>query len=145
MDKHKQIGADRLAYAVAKLIQSNCLDSRSEAGDALLDYLEIGHPGAPHDVPTWMARYEALQPPPETHVSLPVGAQRKHRSFGPCTIVDPRPGSELVTVKWPETDYPSDVRKEELEMMDNQAPPQKITNPAEPFMGSFRRTTGANS
>jgi hypothetical protein len=61
MDKHKQIGADRLAYAVAKLIQSSRLDSRSEAGDALLDYLEIGQPGAPHDVPTWMARYEALQ------------------------------------------------------------------------------------
>jgi len=52
-----------------------------------------------------------------TYVSPPllVGAQRKHRLFGPCTIVDPRPGSELVTVKWPETDYPSDVRKDDLE------------------------------
>jgi hypothetical protein len=59
MDRHKQIGADRLAYAVAKLIKYNRLDSRSEAGDALLDYLEIGQPGAPKDVPTWMDRYEA--------------------------------------------------------------------------------------
>jgi hypothetical protein len=61
MDKCKQIGADRMAYAVARLIQMGRLDSRSEAGDALLDYLDIGHPGGPHDVPTWMRDYEASQ------------------------------------------------------------------------------------
>ena len=64
--------------------------------------------------------------------SLIVGAQRKHRLYGLCTIVDPRPGSDLVTVRWPRTDYPSDVRKDELGEMDDQAPPQKITNPAVP-------------
>ena len=58
MDKCKQIGADRMAYAVARLIQMGRLDSRSEAGDALLDYLGIGQPGEPQDVPTWMARYD---------------------------------------------------------------------------------------
>jgi hypothetical protein len=44
MNDIKQIGADRLAYAVANLIQKGYLDSRSEAADALLDYLEIGTP-----------------------------------------------------------------------------------------------------
>jgi hypothetical protein len=60
MDWNK-IGADRLAYAVARLIQRRVLDSRSEAGDALLDYLGIGQPGEPQDVPTWMEGYEASQ------------------------------------------------------------------------------------
>jgi len=54
-----RIGADRLAYAVARLIQLRRLDSRSEAGDALLDYLEIGQPGGPKDVLMWMDAYEA--------------------------------------------------------------------------------------
>lgn len=54
----RTIGADRLAYAVAQLIQGGHLDSRSAAGDALLDYLEIGTPGKPKDVPTWMDAYE---------------------------------------------------------------------------------------
>ena len=61
MNQCNQIGADRLAYAVAQLIQRGVLDSRSEAGDALLDYLEVGTPGEPQDVPTWMYRYEASQ------------------------------------------------------------------------------------
>ncbi len=61
MNKYKQIGADRMAYAVARLIQMGRLDSRSEAGDALLRYLNIGHPGEPRDVPTWMDCYEASQ------------------------------------------------------------------------------------
>lgn len=60
-DKCKQIVADRLAYTVAKLIQAGHLDSRSAAADALLDYLGIGQPGEPQDVPTWMDRYEASQ------------------------------------------------------------------------------------
>jgi len=55
----KQIGADRLAYAVAKLILFGDIDSRSEAGDALLDYLEIGVPGKPTTVPDWMDSYES--------------------------------------------------------------------------------------
>jgi hypothetical protein len=50
-----------MAYAVARLILMGRLDSRSEAGDALLDYLGIGQPGEPQDVPTWMDRYEASQ------------------------------------------------------------------------------------
>jgi hypothetical protein len=44
---------------VAKLIQRGHLDSRSEAGDALLDYLEIGVPGKPTTVPDWMDSYES--------------------------------------------------------------------------------------
>jgi hypothetical protein len=60
--------------------------------------------------------YAARCKKPVTYTSgLVVGAQRKHRLYGPCTIVDPRPGSEVATVKWPETDYPSDVRKDDLE------------------------------
>lgn len=59
MSDIKKIGADRLAYAVAKLIQRGHLDSRSEAGDALLDYLEIGMPGNPTTVPDWMDSYES--------------------------------------------------------------------------------------
>lgn len=50
-------GADRLAYAVAKLTCRNALDQRSEAADALLDYLGIGGHGGPADVPTWMKQY----------------------------------------------------------------------------------------
>lgn len=52
-----KIGADRLAYAVAQLIQQRVIDTRSEAGDALLDYLDIGGPDGPKDVPSWMYQY----------------------------------------------------------------------------------------
>ncbi len=61
MDRIKEIGADRLAYAVAKLVQSRTIDARSEAADALLDYLDVGSPGGPQSVPEWMERHKALQ------------------------------------------------------------------------------------
>ena len=58
MHSTDKIGADRLAYEVAKLILAGHLDSRSGAGDALLDYLEIGTPGKASSVPTWMKSFE---------------------------------------------------------------------------------------
>ena len=61
MDRIKEIGADRLAYAVAKLVQSRTIDARSEAADALLDYLDVGSSGGPQSVPEWMERHKALQ------------------------------------------------------------------------------------
>lgn len=57
----QKIGADRLAYAVARLVQLGRLDARSQASDALLDYLRIGS-GGPSDVPTWMEQYEKENP-----------------------------------------------------------------------------------
>lgn len=57
----QKIGADRLAYAVARLVQLGYLDSRSQASDALLDYLRIGS-GGPSDVPTWMEQHEKENP-----------------------------------------------------------------------------------
>ncbi len=59
VDRVVRRGADRLAYAVARLVQSGRLDARSEAGDALLDYLQVGSIDGPQDVPTWMMEYEA--------------------------------------------------------------------------------------
>lgn len=53
--------ADRLAYECARIIQAGHLDSRSGIGDALLDYLEIGAPGGPSDVPAWIRKYESKQ------------------------------------------------------------------------------------
>ena len=61
MDKIKQIGADRLAYEVCRLVQNRVIGTRSAAGDALLDYLEIGHVGGPRDVPSWMDKFENSQ------------------------------------------------------------------------------------
>jgi hypothetical protein len=58
MDTVKEIGADRLAYECAKLIEAGHLDTRSGMADALLDYLDIGHPGGAKDVPTWMESYK---------------------------------------------------------------------------------------
>jgi len=51
-------GADRLAYECAKAIERGAIGSRSAIGDALLDYLQIGHPDGPPDVPTWIEDYE---------------------------------------------------------------------------------------
>ena len=51
-----QLGADRLAYEVAVLIEKKILDPRSRVGDALLDYLRIGC-GGPPSVPEWMEEY----------------------------------------------------------------------------------------
>lgn len=51
-------GADRLAAAVARLIKIGHLDARSEAGDALLDYMKIGGLDGPKDVAEWIAKYE---------------------------------------------------------------------------------------
>ncbi len=56
-----QIGADRLAAAVARLVSSRSVDARSEAADALLDYLDVGGVGGPSDVPAWLAQYEKRQ------------------------------------------------------------------------------------
>lgn len=50
-------GADRLAYCCAVAVARGDLDSRSEIGDTLLDYLDI--PNSDHkDVPSWMRSYE---------------------------------------------------------------------------------------
>lgn len=57
-DFHR-VGADRLAYAVARLIQTRVLDARSEAADALLDYLDVGGIDGPKNVLEWMEQYEA--------------------------------------------------------------------------------------
>lgn len=53
------LGADRLAAAVARLVSTRTIDARSEAADALLDYLDIGGVCGPADVPTWLRQYEA--------------------------------------------------------------------------------------
>lgn len=53
--------AKRLAYAVALLIEGRIIGSRSAAADALLDYLGVGGPGGPRDVPTWITEYEAAK------------------------------------------------------------------------------------
>ena len=52
-----KIGADRLAYECAHMVCSGELDSRSTVADALIDYMGIGMPGEPQDVPTWMNEY----------------------------------------------------------------------------------------
>ena len=52
--------ADRLAYACAKAIMRGDLRTRSAIDDALLDYLEVGGPDGPNDVPTWVANYERV-------------------------------------------------------------------------------------
>jgi hypothetical protein len=57
-DNIEKRGADRLAYECAKTITNGKLDSRSGIADALLDYLSIGTPNCPTDVPTWMKSYE---------------------------------------------------------------------------------------
>jgi hypothetical protein len=46
-----QIGADRLADAVCRLVDNGTLDARSRAGDALLDYASPG--GQPDDAEVW--------------------------------------------------------------------------------------------
>lgn len=51
--------ADKLAHAVAKLVERRVIDARSEAADALLDYLEIGGLDGPKSVPEWINQYEA--------------------------------------------------------------------------------------
>lgn len=56
----RERAADRLAVAVARLIEIRALDARSEAGDALLDFLEVGGLGGPKDVPTAIAAIKAL-------------------------------------------------------------------------------------
>jgi hypothetical protein len=81
MKTFQQIGADRLAYECAKLIQSGKLDSRSLVGDALLDYMEIGHPDKPQDVPTWMDNFDKydlnLQPENTTNEKSKIKAERQ--------------------------------------------------------------------
>lgn len=57
----KQNAADRLAHAVAILVCSGKLDSRSKVADSLLDYLEVGGLDGPSSVPEWMAEYEKSQ------------------------------------------------------------------------------------
>ena len=52
-----KVGADRLACACVKLIQSNQLDTRSEVADALLDYLDIGGSSGCKSVPEWLIVY----------------------------------------------------------------------------------------
>lgn len=54
-----KIGADRLAYECARQVMACNIGSRSGIGDALLDYLRIGHPGGPESVPEWMEEYES--------------------------------------------------------------------------------------
>lgn len=50
--------ADRLARAVARLVQIGKLDARSEASDALLDYLGVGSLEGPGSVPEWCDQYD---------------------------------------------------------------------------------------
>jgi hypothetical protein len=57
-DSFNKMGADALAYAVARSIERGCINSRSEIGDALLEYLEIGHIDGPNSVPEWIDQYE---------------------------------------------------------------------------------------
>lgn len=52
-------GADRLAYACAKAICRGDVRTRSSIEDALLDYLQVGHPDGAADVPAWIAAYES--------------------------------------------------------------------------------------
>lgn len=53
-----KLAADRLAMAVVRLIELGRLDARSEAGDALLDYLRIGGIDGPRSVPEWVEKYK---------------------------------------------------------------------------------------
>lgn len=55
----KEIGANRLAYECSKLIICDQLDSSSAVADAVIDYLDIGHPDGPVNVPSWMEDYVA--------------------------------------------------------------------------------------
>lgn len=50
---------DHLAYACARQVCANRIDSRSAIGDSLLSYLQIGNIGGHMDVPSWMAEHEA--------------------------------------------------------------------------------------
>lgn len=54
-----KLAADRLALAVARLVEMRVIDARSEAGDALLDYLKIGGIDGPSSVPEWVENYLA--------------------------------------------------------------------------------------
>ena len=42
------------------------------------------------------------------------GAEAYHPGLGRCVVIDARPESEYATVQWPDTDYPSDVKKKHL-------------------------------
>lgn len=53
--------ADRLAFEVATAIRGGKIATRSRIDDALLDYLEIGAPGRPLDVPAWCDKHEEAQ------------------------------------------------------------------------------------
>lgn len=52
--------SDRLAIAVAAAIKAGHLDSRSPAGDALLDYLRVGDAVGPQDIPSAIAELKQL-------------------------------------------------------------------------------------
>ncbi len=56
----KEIAADKLAYECARQIELRRIGERSGIGDALLNYMEIGFPGGPDDVPSWMAEYRRM-------------------------------------------------------------------------------------
>lgn len=49
--------ADALAFACARQVCAGRIDARSAIGDALLNYLPVGAPGGPTDVPEWMGKY----------------------------------------------------------------------------------------
>ena len=59
------LGSHRLAYHVARAVQRGGIGTRSQIGDTLLDFLDIGGPDGLRDVPAWIAQYEAKQATPE--------------------------------------------------------------------------------
>ena len=52
-----QMAADRVAFEVALLVQHGSLDSRSPAGDALIEYVANSELGDQFSVPIWMQAY----------------------------------------------------------------------------------------
>lgn len=55
--------ADKLAYECILAVIRGDVGERSGIGDAVLDYLKIGHPGGPPDVRAWMSDYEGAYVP----------------------------------------------------------------------------------
>lgn len=57
-DPFRKLAADKLARTVCDLIDRRVIDSRSRAGDALLDYLNVGGLYGPKSVPEWVEQYD---------------------------------------------------------------------------------------
>ena len=62
-DPSLKIKADRMARAIARLVELRTISSRSEASDAMLDYINVGGLDGPATVPEWINQYDHVPNP----------------------------------------------------------------------------------